>query len=521
MIKIFDTTLRDGEQSEGISFTLQDKLRITRLLDDFGMDYIEGGWPFSNPKAIEYFKEVRKLKLKHSKIIAFGSTRRAKNSAEEDANLNALIAAKPDGACIFGKTWDFHVTEALKISLEKNLELIEDSLAYLKKHFREVFFDAEHFFDGYKRNPQYAIKCLQAAAKGGADVLVLCDTNGGTLANDVVRIIREVKTKIKTPLGIHAHNDGDMAVANSLLAVHEGCIQVQGTINGYGERCGNANLCSIIPALVLKMKEKTSQVKKMDELTSLSRHVSEIVNIAPNYHQPYVGRSAFSHKGGIHVSAILKNPETYEHLDPKLVGNQQRVVVSDQSGLSNLEYKAKEFGINIDPKSDEIKKLLNDVKELEQMGYQFEEGEASFELMLRRATKKYKPFFKLMGFRIINDQQGDDTYVIEATVKIMIDGEVVHTAGEGNGPVSALDHAFRKALKRKYPQIEDMHLTDYKVRVLNSKKGTDAKVRVIVESADDHETWQTVGVSSNIIEASWNALVDSVEYKLLKETVKN
>ncbi len=515
-VKLFDTTLRDGEQAEGISFTLADKLRITKLLDSFGIDYIEGGWPFSNQKAIEYFKEARKLNLSHAKLMAFGSTRRAKNKPSEDENLLAIVESKPDGACIFGKTWDFHVKEALKISLEENLELIEDSVAFLKANLQEVFFDAEHFFDGYKHNPEYAIQCLHAAVRGGADVLVLCDTNGGALTHQVVEIIRAVKKEVNHPLGIHAHNDSDMAVANSVSAIYEGCGQVQGTINGYGERCGNANLCSIIPAIVLKMKLKTSADQYLQDLTSLSRHVSEIANLAPNLHQPYVGHSAFSHKGGIHVSAILKNPQTYEHLDPTLVGNKQRVVISDQSGLSNIKYKAKELGVDIDGNNEEMKDLLEDIKNMENAGYQFEEGEASFELMLRRATKQYKPFFELMGFRIINDKGAGEQYAIEATVKLTIDGQIIHTAGEGNGPVSALDHAFRKALKGKYPQILNMHLTDYKVRVLNSQEGTDAKVRVIIETTDDKGTWGTVGVSANIIEASWKALVDSVEYKLLK-----
>ena len=517
-VKIFDTTLRDGEQAEGIATSLQDKLRITKLLDAFGVDYIEGGWPFSNQRAIDYFRDVRSLELKHSKIIAFGSTRRAKNPASEDANLLALVEAKPDGACIFGKTWDFHVHEALKISLEENLILIEDSIAFLKQNLKEVFFDAEHFFSGYKSNPAYAIECLQAAARGGADALVLCDTNGGTLPFEIAEMIRIVKAQFITPLGIHAHNDSELAVANSLVAIAEGCCQVQGTINGYGERCGNANLCSIIPSLVLKMNKHLFCADKLSEITSLSRHISEIVNLSPNIHQPYVGVSAFSHKAGIHVSAILKNPETYEHVKPASVGNIQRVVISDQSGISNIKYKANELGIDIDTSSPSMKNLLDKIKAMEQIGYQFEEGEASFELMLRKAANQIKPFFELQGFRVINDKTADGHYAIEATVKLSMNGETIHTAGEGTGPVSALDHAFRKAIMSQYPQIQSMRLTDYKVRVLNSKAGADAQVRVIVESSDDKDTWGTVGVSANIIEASWYALVDSVEYKLYKDS---
>lgn len=519
-VSIFDTTLRDGEQSEGISLTIQDKLRISTLLDNLGIDYIEGGWPYSNPKAIQYFKDVRKLGLEHSKIVAFGSTRKAKNKAEDDPNLNAIIKANPDIPCIFGKTWDFHVTEALKISLQDNLLLIEDSIAYLKKNFKEVFFDAEHFFDGYQNNPEYAVKCLKAAEKGGADILILCDTNGGTLPYEIAKIIKALKQEISTPLGIHAHNDGECAVANSIMAVDQGCVQVQGTINGYGERCGNANLCSIISAVLLKMNKETSQKDKLKELTSTSRHISEIVNLAPDRHQAYVGHSAFSHKGGIHVNAILKNPETYEHINPKLVGNNQRVVVSDQSGLSNLRYKAKEYGIELDDNTDNINILLQKVKEMEDYGYQFEEGEASLELMLRRITKQYEHFFELIGFRVINDKYAENQCVIEATVKLTTDNGTIHTAGEGNGPISALDHAFRKALIGRYPEIEVIHLTDYKVRVLNSKSGTGSKVRVIIESTDNKETWGTVGVSTNIIEASWQALADSYEYKLFRSQMK-
>jgi 2-isopropylmalate synthase len=401
--------------------------------------------------------------------------------------------------------------------LEDNITLIEDSIRYLKTKMDEVFFDAEHFFDGYKRNPQYAIESLRAAVRAGVDVLVLCDTNGGTLPFEVEQIVRDVVQLFPVAIGIHAHNDSECAVANSLAAIHAGAVHVQGTLNGYGERCGNANLCSILPALKLKMNIDCLSDEKLSHLTDISRHISEIANLPHDSHMPYVGMSAFAHKGGVHVNAIVKHPETYEHIHPEKVGNQQRVLISEQSGVSNLTYKAKVLGVDIDSKDPKMRALLKEIKELEQFGYQFEEGEATFELMLRRATQTFKPFFELQGFRVINDRQSDDQDVLEATVKLLINGQVVHTAGEGNGPVAALDHAFRKALKRDYPEIDSMHLTDYKVRVLSSKDGTDARVRVIIQSADDKSTWGTVGVSTNIIEASWKALVDSVEYKLLKD----
>jgi len=516
-VKLFDTTLRDGEQSEGISFTVKDKIKIVHLLDDLGISYLEGGWPGSNPKAVEFFNSIQNESLSQAKMVAFGSTRRQKNTAETDANLLALVETKVPVACIFGKAWDFHVTHALKISLEDNLALIEDSLKFLKNNMEEVFFDAEHFFDGYKKNPEYAIESLKAAERAGTDVLVLADTNGGTLPFEIAKIIKEVQKVIKTPLGIHAHNDSECAVANTLVAVDCGVKQVQGTMNGYGERAGNANLCSIIPALKLKMGVDCISELNLSKLTDVSHHISEIANLTHNNHFAYVGKSAFAHKGGIHVSAISKHPETYEHIRPERVGNVQRVLVSELSGVSNLMYKAEELNIQLDKTDPIVKKLLKDIKEMEQAGYQFEEGEASFELMLRRATKQYTPFFDLLAFRVINDNQGEDKFVIEATVKLTIDGTIVHTAGEGNGPVSALDHAFRKALISKYPEIETVRLTDYKVRVLNSSGGADAKVRVIIETTDDKDTWGTVGVSENIIEASWSALVDSMEYKLLKD----
>ncbi len=520
-VKLFDTTLRDGEQSEGISFTVSDKIKIAKLLDEMGIHYLEGGWPGSNPKAVDFFNAMKSVKLKRAKMVAFGSTKRHGNKASDDVNLRAIVDSGVRVACIFGKAWDFHVTHALKISLEDNLELITDSIRFLKENMDEVFFDAEHFFDGYKKNPEYAIKALRAAEAGGVDVLVLADTNGGTLTHEVEEIIRVVKTKVNTPLGIHAHNDSELAVANSLIAVHNGAVQVQGTINGYGERAGNANLCSIIPSLKLKMNINCMTDEELRTLTEVSRHISEIANLPHNNHLAYVGKSAFAHKGGIHVSAINKHSETYEHIKPELVGNEQRVLVSELSGVSNLKYKAEKIGINLDDKDPAVKELLKDIKELEKIGYQFEEGEASFELMLKRATGMHKRFFDLVSFRVINDRYAkDDYHLVEATVKLMINDEIIHTAGEGAGPVGALDHALRKAIESKFPEIKTMHLVDYRVRVLNSTDGTDAKVRVIIESQDDYETWGTVGVSANIIEASWFALIDSIEYKLLKERSK-
>ena len=515
-IHIFDTTLRDGEQGENISFTVADKIKIAKLLDDFGVDTIEGGWPGSNPKAVDFFEEMKKVKLKHARLASFGSTRRAGVKAEEDGNLLAILEAQVQVAVIFGKTWDFHVTHALKVPLEENLAMIADTVSFLKSKGLDVFFDAEHFFDGYKRNPEYAIAAISAAANAGADAIVLCDTNGGTLPFEIGKIVREVKQQVSTSLGIHAHNDSDCAVANSLVAVEAGCVQVQGTMNGYGERCGNANLCSIIPSLQIKLGLDCVSSDQLKSLKELSHHISEIANLVPNDHQPFVGNSAFAHKGGIHVNAVMKHAETYEHLVPELVGNKQRVVISEQAGASSLLYKAQEYGVDLQKNTPEVKELLDKIKQLEHSGYQFEEGEASFELLMKRALGQAKHFFTLEGFRVINEKRGEEKITVEATIKLLISGKSVHTAAEGNGPVSALDHALRKALEDSYPALKEIRLTDYKVRVLNSKSGTDALVRVIIESTDGPNVWGTVGVSSNIIEASWDALVDSLEYKLLR-----
>jgi len=514
-VKLFDTTLRDGAQTEGISFTVEDKIKIAKLLDRLGIHYIEGGWPGSNPKDIEFFRRAKELKLKNAKLVAFGSTRRANVRPEDDANLKAIIDSGTPAVAIFGKSWDFHVAEALKISLEENLELVEDSIRFLKKNGKEVIFDAEHFFDGYKANPKYAIKVLKAAEKGGADVLCLCDTNGGTLAFEAQKIINEIKKHVKKPLGIHAHNDSECAVSVSGMAVYCGVTHVQGTMNGYGERCGNANLCSIIPILKLKLGIDCITDEQLKSLTEISRHIAEIANLPQNAHQPFVGRSAFAHKGGIHVSAILKNPGTYEHIKPGLVGNEQRVTVSELSGISNLVYKAKAYGVDIKKDSPEVKALLARLKTLELEGYQFEEGEASFELLVKKTLGKYRSKFDLESFDIVTVKHGVEATKVKAKLKVNVKGNSLETEAYGDGPINALDGALRKAIETSFPEIREVKLTDYKVRVLDSQEGTAAKVRVIVESTDGVRTWGTVGVSTNVIEASWFALLDSIEYKLM------
>jgi 2-isopropylmalate synthase len=515
-IKLFDTTLRDGSQTEGISFTVDDKLKIVRLLDDLGVHYIEGGWPGSNPKDIDFFKKVKDVKLENSKLVAFGSTRRAGIKASDDRNLAAILDSGVPAAAIFGKTWDFHVTDALKVSLQENLEMIKDSISFLKSKGLEVIFDAEHFFDGYKANKKYALQCLKAAERAGADVLCLCDTNGGTLAFEVQKIVNEIKRQFKKPIGIHAHNDSDCAVSVSCMAVYCGVTHVQGTMNGYGERCGNANLCSIIPILKLKLKVDCISDRQLKMLTEISRHVAEIANLPPSAHMPFVGRSAFAHKGGIHVSAVLKHPGTYEHVKPELVGNERRVTVSELSGISNLMFKAKEYGVDLKKDSPEVKKILEVLKDMEHQGYQFEEGEASFEIMLNRTLKKYSPFFELIEYRIVTTESPKGGFSVSAKVSMNVRGKTVETSATGDGPINAMDTALRKLLGETYPEIKSVKLTDYKVRVLDSEAGTAARVRVIVESMDETSSWGTVGVSTNVIEASWLALIDSIEYKLMK-----
>jgi 2-isopropylmalate synthase len=515
-IYLYDTTLRDGAQTEGVSYSLEDKLAITQKLDELGIDYVEGGWPGSNPKDILYFQKAKKLKLKHAKVAAFGSTRHAKNKAEQDPNLKALIAAGTPVVTIFGKSWDLHVKYALRVSMEDNLAMIYDSVKYLKKKGKEVIYDAEHFFDGFKDNPEYAIKTLQMAEEAGADCLALCDTNGGSLPFEVEEIVAKVVRIVKSPLGIHAHNDADTAVANSVSAVKSGAVHVQGTINGLGERCGNGNLCSIIPALNLKMGLDALNQKQLAKLTAVSRYISEVANMVPNDHQPYVGLSAFTHKAGIHVSAVERKSETYEHIAPEVVGNHRRVLVSELSGKSNILFLAQKLGLELDPNKPETKEILQTVKELEHEGYQFEAAEASLEILIKKATGHHKKFFELKGFKVIVERRNEEM-VSEATIKLIVGGELVHVAAEGDGPVNALDSALRKGLGKFYPQLAEMHLVDYKVRVLNTGAATAAKVRVLIESQDQDKIWATVGVSENIIEASWKALVDSIEYKLLKK----
>ncbi len=516
-IRIYDTTLRDGAQAEDVSFSVEDKLRILSKLDEFGIHYIEGGWPGANPRDAEFFNQAKKITLRHSRLTAFGSTHRASLTAGRDPGIKELLAAKTDVVTIFGKTWDFHVREALRVSKQANLDLIYNTIAYLKKRVPEVFFDAEHFFDGYRANPEYARKTLEAAASAGADCLVLCDTNGGTMPGDIGGIVHDMARSFDIAVGIHAHNDSECAVANSLIAVEKGASHVQGTINGLGERCGNANLISVIPGLKLKMKYSCVTDAKLKKIKDVSRYVSEIANLRHFKRQPYVGDSAFAHKGGIHVSAILRHPETYEHIRPERVGNYQRVLVSDLSGKSNIVRKIRDFKLKIDPDSPRVTEVVKDLKRLENQGFQFEGAEASLELLIKKTFGLHRKFFDLIGFRVIVEKRREgEEPLSEATIMIRTPQGVEHTAADGHGPVNALDRALRKALEKFYPQLRDVSLIDYKVRVLTAGKGTDTNVRVLVESGDGRHKWGTVGVSENIIEASWQALVDSIEYKLLR-----
>lgn len=523
---IYDTTLRDGTQAENFNLSMEDKIKVTLKLDELGIDYIEGGWPGSNPISSAYFQEMRHHRLDHAKLAAFGSTRLFKNRAEDDANLAALIEAETPVITIFGKSWDIHVTQALGIELDDNLLIIEDSLSYLRPHVEKLFYDAEHFFDGFKANQEYCLATLERAVAGGADALVLCDTNGGTLPTEIPAIMAAVQDflaqkKLKVELGIHAHNDSESAVANSLIALELGASQVQGTINGYGERCGNANLTSIIPALALKMGAEFTAGERLAKLSETSRYINELANLSHNRYQPYVGNSAFAHKGGIHVSAVKKNPLTYEHIDPEKVGNIRRILISDQAGRSNVLHKANKFGLNLTADDPAVSTILKELKELETQGYQFEGAEASFELLMRRAMGTQRRYFDLKGFRVINQKDNDvDSGEAEATIRLEVGGEMVHTASLGDGPVNALDKALRKALTRFYPNLAEMILADYRVRVLLSEHGTGARVRVLIESSDEESSWGTVGVSTDILEASWQALVDSVTYKLMKDELR-
>lgn len=518
MIHLYDTTLRDGAQAEDISFTVEDKLRIVQKLDHLGIHYIEGGWPGSNPRDVQFFHEAKRLKLEQAKLCSFGSTCRAGVKPEDDANLQALIASETPVVTVFGKTWDLHVEEALRIPLEKNLEIIEQTVSYLKKYAAEVLFDAEHFFDGYKAAPGYAAEAVAAAVRGGADAIVLCDTNGGSLPSEIRTIIEALKKKIKAPLGIHCHNDGGVAVANSLEAIDAGAAHVQGTINGYGERCGNANLVSLLPNIMLKMGRSCVPMEKLQALREVSRFVDELANLQHSKHQPFVGDSAFAHKGGVHVSAVRRNPLTYEHIDPTLVGNAQRILISDLSGRANVLSKAKEIGVHLEEKGQLASDVVEKVKRLESEGYMYEGAEASFEILLKKSLGCHRKFFELVGFRVIDEKRHENEEPIaEATIMLKVDGVTEHTAAIGNGPVNALDAALRKALEKFYPAINDVRLLDFKVRVLTSGGGTESRVRVLIESTDGEDAWGTVGVSENIIQASWDALVDSIDYKLLRE----
>ena len=516
-IKIYDTTLRDGSQAEDIAFSLEDKVRISQKLDELGIHYIEGGWPGSNPKDLQFFREMKSVPLSQAKMVAFGSTCRTGISPESDPNIQALIQAGTQVITIFGKSWDIHPLEALNITLEQNLEIIYQSVRFLKDQVSEVIFDAEHFFDGYKKNPSYALSTLKMAEEAKADWIVLCDTNGGTLPDEIQSIIGEVKKRSAVPLGIHVHNDTETAVANTLLAVKEGVRMVHGTINGYGERCGNANLCSIIPNLKLKMKIDCITDDQLKNIREVSRFVSELANLPHQKYLPYVGDSAFAHKGGVHVSAIRKSPLTYEHIQPEWVGNRQRVLISDLSGESNILYKAAEYKIDFESKDPKVREILDQLKYLESQGFQYEGAEGSFEILIKKALGQHKRSFELIGFRVIVEKKEEAPPLSEATIMVRVGNRVEHTASVGNGPVNALDNAIRKALEKFYPELREVKLLDYKVRILTTKDGTAAQTRVLIESGDGESKWGTVGVSENIIQASWQALVDSIDYKLMKE----
>lgn len=517
-IAIYDTTLRDGMQGEGINFSVEEKLKVARRLDDFGVAYIEGGWPGSNPKDTEFFKRAKDIEFKNARIAAFGSTRRAKYAAEDDPLLHNLLKAETPVITIFGKCWNLHVTDVFRVTLDQNLDMIRDTVSFLVENGREVIFDAEHFFDGYKSDSEYAINALLAAESAGASCLALCDTNGGTLSSQIAEIMDVVKTRCKAPIGIHAHNDSEFAVANSIAAVQHGAIHVQGTINGLGERCGNANLVTIMAILETKLGMSCLVDGAIKSLTELSRSIDEIANRVPDEGQPFVGASAFAHKAGVHVDAMMKNSLTYEHISPELVGNRRRLLVSEYAGKSTIVEKARRYDVDLSKQSPEVKGILDEVMDLENEGYAFEEAEASFELLLKKSVGQYRKLFDLKGFRLIVEKRGpNEEPITEVTLKVAVDGREAFTVAEGDGPVHALDNALRLALKQFYgKELAKIKLTDFKVRVINTRAGTAAKVRTIIESRDAAEEWSTVGVSENIIEASWKALADSVEYGLLK-----
>ncbi|MBI2980106.1 MAG: citramalate synthase [Chloroflexi bacterium] len=523
-IQLYDTTLRDGAQKEGISFSVVDKLNIAQKLDELGIHFIEGGWPGSNPKDIEFFEKARSLKLRHSVLVAFGSTRRPKTKPETDANLLALASAGVKIATIVGKSSNLQVTQVLETTLEENLDMIADSIKYLKTQGLTVLLDAEHFFAGFKTNREYSLRCLQVASKAGANCLVLCDTNGGTVPDEITAAVKAAKKVTDVPLGIHAHNDGELAVANTLAAVKAGAIQIQGTINGYGERCGNANLCSIIPNLKLKLGIDCVTDEQLAKLAEVSHYISEAANLVPDPSLPYVGTSAFSHKAGLHVSALSKWSGSYQHIDPVRVGNRPKTVVSELSGKGNIIHKARELGIDLPAQGNQTQLLLEQIKQLESRGFQYENAEASFELLLRRSQPDYHPLFELVDFMVVVEtrrrqptRNNLEQTLAEAMVKVRVGSEIIHTAAEGNGPVNALDQALRKALLQFYPSLAQVKLIDYKVRILEEDTGTESQVRVLIESSDGIEEWTTVGSSTNIIEASWLALADGLEYWLLKQ----
>ncbi|HHT9126328.1 MAG TPA: citramalate synthase [Candidatus Brocadiia bacterium] len=514
-IVLYDTTLRDGSQGEGVSFSLQDKLGIAIKLDELGIDYIEGGYPFSNPKDASFFMEIKNVRLRHAKIASFGSTRKANTKTSQDPNIISLIKAETPVVTIVAKSWDFQVSNVLRTTLDENLKMVAETVEFLKSKNKEVILDAEHFFDGYKSNPEYALKVIKVGQEAGSDTIVLCDTNGGSLPPEIAEIVKKVKNTISMPIGIHTHNDCDLAVANTIAAVEQGVRHVQGTTNGFGERCGNADLCSIIPILALKKGLRCLDEKGLKKLTEVSRYVYEVANILPRSNQPFVGKSAFAHKGGLHADAVRKAKASYEHISPEKIGNERRILISELSGGASVLAKIEKYDITHDRKL--MKHILTQVQDLENKGYQFEAAEASFELLVKKALGRHRTFFDLEGFSTTVEKRENGAINTIATVKIKVDGVEELTASEGDGPVNALDGALRKALERFYPSIKEMQLVDYKVRVIEPQKGTAAKVRVIIQSRDHKDLWSTVGVSENIVEASWQALVDSIEYKLLKD----
>jgi 2-isopropylmalate synthase len=527
-IFLYDTTLRDGTQGENVTFSAEEKLSIALRLDDIGVHYIEGGWPGSNPRDLEFFELAKRIELKHARLAAFGSTRKPGALPHEDANLNALLRAETPAVTVFGKSWDLHVEQVMNNTLAENLAMIRDSVAYLKQCDREVIYDAEHFFDGYKNNKAYALETVSAALEGGADFIVLCDTNGGTLPFEVEAIINALQKEIQTrpanalgksslQFGIHTHDDCGLAVANSITAIQQGAVMVHGTINGYGERCGNADLVSIIPILCLKMDRPCLAPDNLKKLKNLSRYVNETANLVPINSRPFVGKSAFAHKGGIHVSAIMKTPRAYEHIDPSQVGNERRVLVSDLAGKSNVEYKAKELGIELGNNGYDSRKIVSEIKQLEQEGYQFDVADGSLKILLEKFTDQFTSHFELESFRVTIEKDKNEPCTAQATVKITVGDKNEITAAEGYGPVSALDNALRKALDKFYPDLDTMRLVDFKVRVIDGTRGTAAKVRVLIESRDQNQIWSTIGVSEDIIEASWQALADSFQFKLENE----